>query len=69
MLFRKDIERYCTYCEHSRPLNEEQLLCKKKGIVVPNYSCRHFTYDPLKRTPPQAAVPDFSRFSEEDFTL
>ncbi len=69
MLFRKDIEKYCVYCEHSRPLDEEQLLCPKKGVVSPGYSCKKFSYDPLKRVPPQKAELDFSRFSDEDFSL
>lgn len=69
MLFRKDIEKYCTYCAHSRPLNEEQMLCPKRGIVAPNDHCRKFVYDPLKRVPPKKAELDFSRFSDEDFTL
>lgn len=71
MIFRKDIEKYCILCRHSRPMGEEedQLLCPKRGIVVPNYCCRHFSYDPLKRMPPQKSVLDFSRFSDEDFTL
>ena len=53
MLFRKDIEHVCRYCLHSRELNEEQLFCIKKGIVVPNFNCHRFSYDPLKRVPPQ----------------
>lgn len=69
MLFRKDIEKYCIYCVHSRPLNEEQMLCRKKGIVMQNYSCRSYSYDPLKRTPPQKVTLDLSRFSDEDFIL
>lgn len=69
MLFRKDIEHMCCYCVHSSELNEEQLLCIKAGIVVPNHSCRHFSYDPLKRVPPVPAPLNLERFSEEDFSL
>lgn len=69
MLFRKDIEKICAYCAHSRELSEDQLLCIKKGIVVPNHSCHRFVYDALKRVPPQNAPLSFERFSEEDFSL
>lgn len=69
MLFRKDIEHVCHYCLHSRELNEEQLFCIKKGIVVPNFNCHRFSYDPLKRVPPQSAPLNFDKFSEEDFSL
>lgn len=69
MLFRKDIEHICRYCVHSSELNEEQLFCLKTGIVTPNHTCRRFSYDPLKRVPPQPAPLNFDRFSEEDFSL
>lgn len=71
MIFRKDIERYCYVCQHSRPLGDEEdkLLCPKKGIVMANYCCRHFDYDPFKRTPPKKVLLDTSRFSDEDFVL
>jgi hypothetical protein len=69
MLFRKDVEHICRYCIHSRELNEEQLLCIKTGIVVPNHTCRHFSYDALKRVPPQSEPLTFDHFTEEDFSL
>lgn len=69
MLFRKDIEPLCCYCQHGKELNEDQISCPKKGVVSPGYHCRRFSYDPLKRTPPQQAVPDFSKFKDEDFVL
>ncbi len=69
MLFRKDMEPMCLYCAHSRELDEEQMFCIKTGIVVPNHACRRFSYDPLKRIPPQPALLNTDRFSEEDFSL
>ncbi|MCD7918384.1 MAG: hypothetical protein LUF84_08075 [Clostridiales bacterium] len=69
MLFRKDIEPRCQYCARGELLKDEQIACPKKGIVSPGYHCFRFQYDPLKRVPPQSAVPDFSKFSDEDFTL
>ncbi|MCD8367531.1 MAG: hypothetical protein LUC48_05850 [Clostridiales bacterium] len=69
MLFRKDIEPRCQYCAKGEPLKDGQIACTKKGIVSPGYHCFRFQYDPLKRVPSQPAVPDFSKFSDEDFTL
>lgn len=69
MLFRKDIEPRCLYCMRSRELNDEELLCPRKGVVSPGYHCFWFDYDPLKRTPAPLTVPDFSKFSDEDFEL
>lgn len=69
MLFQKDIEPRCAYCRHGSLLNEEQVMCLKKGIVSPAGSCRRFKYEPLKRTPPKPVSADFSHLKEEDFSL
>ncbi|MEQ2456731.1 hypothetical protein [Flavonifractor hominis] len=69
MLFQKDIEPRCAYCERGTQLDEDKILCSKKGVVSPGSSCRSFRYDPLKRVPPPPVVPDFSRLKDEDFTL
>ena len=48
----KELERRCRYCECARTLlDEDSMLCEKKGIVAAAYRCRHFRYDPLKRDP------------------
>ena len=58
MLFQKDIEPRCCYCQRGTKLDEEQVLCVKKGVVSPGGSCRSFRYDPLKRVPPRPAKAD-----------
>lgn len=68
-LFRKDIEPRCQYCARGEQLDDEQIACVKQGVVSPGHHCPAFRYDPLKRVPPQQVVPDFSKFSDEDFTL
>ena len=69
MLFQKDIEPRCTYCARGSHLEEDKVLCGKKGVVSAGGSCRAFKYDPLKRVPPVPAEPDFSKLKDEDFTL
>lgn len=69
MLFEKKMEPRCTYCQRSAPLDEENVLCIKKGIVPAHFHCRAFRYDPLKRVPPRPAPLDFSRLKDEDFVL
>lgn len=69
MLFRKKIERSCSYCQHGTKLDDEQVLCIKKGIVSSCSGCRKFTYDPCKRIPPRPKALDFSKYDEEDFSL
>jgi len=69
MLFQKNIDPRCAYCKRCVPLDEDQMLCAKKGIVSPAGSCRKFKYDPLKRVPPKPIAADFSHLKEEDFVL
>ena len=69
MLFRKKIERSCTYCLHGTKLNEELTLCIKKGVVSTECACKKFSYDPTKRIPPRAKPMDTSKYEEEDYTL
>ena len=40
MLFQKNIEPRCTYCQRGTPLDEEKILCTKQGVVAPGGSCR-----------------------------
>lgn len=52
MKYSDKIEKYCKYCEKAKTLSDpDTMLCSKKGIVSAGYSCRKFSYDPLKRTP------------------
>lgn len=69
MLFRKKMARSCSYCIHSTVLDEELMLCTKKGVVNAYKKCRKFSYDPCKRIPVKAKALDFNKYSEEDFSL
>lgn len=69
MLFRKKIERACQHCAYSAKLNDEQMLCTKKGVVSIDGACRKFSYDPLKRIPPKPKALDFKKYEEDDFSL
>ena len=69
MLFRKNIDPRCTYCQRGTQLDEAHIACIKKGIVSPGDHCPSFVYDPMKRVPAQPAVADFSRLKEEDFQI
>lgn len=69
MLFDKNIEPRCFYCQWGTSLDSEQIMCVKKGIVAPTGSCRRFRYDPLKRMPPKPLAAIFDHFKDEDFSL
>ena len=54
MVFSKDIEKICAYCEHGKKiLGTDDIICPKKGLVKGNYHCKKFLYTPLHRTPPK----------------
>ena len=69
MLFRKKIKKSCAYCAYGTKLDEEQVLCIKKGIVSLDGKCRKFSYDPYKRIPVKAKALDFEKYDQEDFSL
>ena len=69
MLFRKKIERSCSYCLYGAKLEDDVILCSKKGMRGIGEKCRRFRYNPLKRVPHKAKAMDFSKYKEEDFSL
>ncbi len=69
MLFQKKIEPRCAYCAKGAPLDGDNILCAKKGVVAPGGKCGSFRYDPLKRVPPRPAALDTSKLKNEDFSL
>ena len=69
MLFRKKIERSCSYCIFGAKLEDGQILCTKRGLRQAEDSCRKFKYDPCKRIPGKPKALDFSRYDGEDYSL
>ena len=51
MLFEKKMDPRCAYCQRCAPLDEESVMCIKRGVVPAGFHCRAFKYDPLKRAP------------------
>ena len=69
MLFRKKIDRSCSYCLHSTKLNNEEVLCSKRSTMPVNGKCMRFVYDPCKRIPGKAKALDLNRYKQEDYSL
>lgn len=69
MLFRKKIERSCSYCQYGARLEGDLVLCSKKGMKAIDGKCWRFQYDPCKRIPLKAKALDFSKYDQEDFSL
>jgi len=69
MLFRRKIQRSCSYCQYGALLDGEQILCAKKGMRSIEGKCRRFKYDPCKRVPKKPKALDFSKYDNEDYSL
>lgn len=69
MLFRKKIEKSCTYCRFGTMLEDGLALCTKRGVVSADRKCRKFRYDPVKRVPSKPKSLDFCKYDAEDFSL
>ena len=69
MLFRKKIPHSCEYCANGTKIDEEQILCSKRGVITDMEKCRKFKYDPCKRIPSKPKALDFSKYDEYDFSL
>lgn len=68
MLFKKKIEKSCAYCAYGTKLEDDQILCVKKGVVKSG-KCRKFSYEPTKRIPLKPKALDFDKYKTEDFSL
>ena len=60
-------ERLCALCEKGTPVpGGEFVICRKKGLVDERFSCRAFSYDPLKRKPQRKETDVFCEFVNID---
>lgn len=69
MLFRKKITRSCSYCQRGTAMEDDQILCQKRGVVSAYYSCRKFRYNPCKRVPAKMKALDLDKYKDVDFSL
>ena len=69
MLFRKKIDRYCSYCEYAGKIDEDTMICTHCGVVPSEHHCRRFRYDPLKRIPGRAKSVSVDDHEGQDFSL
>ena len=69
MLFRKDIDPRCAYCERGSRISDDKVACIKRGIVAPEDRCGAFKYDPLRRVPPRPLKLDTAKLTPEDFEI
>ena len=61
-------EKVCRTCEYGRLSSDKTaVICVKKGVVSPDYNCKLYIYDPLKRD--IKAKIGLADYSKEDFDL
>lgn len=68
MIYDKEIDKICAFCQFGEELTEDAILCCRCGPVTPEYSCRKFRYDPLLRKPRLGELPKGS-LTSKDFEL
>lgn len=66
--FNKKLRKSCAFCTHGiKSQFNNEIFCKKKGIVTSDSVCRKYEYDVLKRTPDNNVI--CNNYSAEDFKL
>ncbi len=67
-LFDPHIEPSCSYCQYGTATKDGlAILCRRRGVMLPDSFCRRFRYDPLLRVP--SRQPRLPQYDAEDFTL
>jgi len=69
MLFSRNIEPNCSYCDYGTALGVNEIACLKRGIMEAFGSCWMFRYEPTKRVPGASSALKASELNEEDFSL
>ncbi|MBR0278050.1 MAG: hypothetical protein IJQ50_06295 [Clostridia bacterium] len=60
----------CECCVYSKNLSGlKELSCEKKGIVSPDYVCKKFSLDILKKTAKRKRTLDKSKIKKMDFSI
>lgn len=64
----KNYEKRCEHCLNGKlTADRSVVLCKRFGVVEPDFCCGRFRYDPLKRIPKRAKLQ--TGFEEDEFKL
>ena len=67
-LYGQGVPRACSHCFFGVPAQRGgQILWIKKGIVAPDFKCRKYKYDPLRRIP--RVQPEPEQYDPADFSL
>ncbi len=64
------ISKTCATCKFATVLcSTDDIICQKKGLVSPDFNCKHYDYNRLLKRPPKRRNLATERFSAEDFEI
>lgn len=67
-LFGSGVSPACEYCIYGEKKSDGTgVLCRHKGVMPLEGSCKKYKYDPLRREPKR--LPDLPTYNEEDFKI
>ena len=69
MIFDRKIAPSCEYCRYGSLIDEDHIVCVKRGVIESGNPCRRFRYDPLKRSPDAQPGYKPGSYSDDDFSL
>ena len=69
MLFRRNIQPSCAYCNFGMTLGFGEVACSKRGIMSDVGKCGAFRYEPTKRIPEYARSQGVAKVREEDMRI
>ena len=65
-----DIKPSCSCCVYSKKLaGLNEMSCKHKGIVSPDYICKKFSLDIMAKTARRVRTLDKSKIEKMDFSI
>lgn len=68
--FDREIDQACRYCAIGTPnVNQDFVLCPKRGVMAAEDHCSAFRYDPLRREIRRAPKIAAGDYRPEDFEL
>jgi hypothetical protein len=65
-----EISKICETCMFASPLHAvEELMCKKKGLVSPGFTCKHYSLNHLIKHPRKRRKINTAHLTIEDFEI
>ena len=64
------VSKICATCKHATPIHStDDCICKKKGLVSRDFTCKYYFYNHLMKRPPKKRSLSSDKFSIDDFSI